>query len=127
MINRAIQIAILALVRIEISILWMRTKFSDDALPISSAEAIKEKIGAFLKDGLKLKLSEAKTLVTHARTGAARFLGYEVTVIHDDNLMDHSKLWHTKGCSTHKRRRCNLRGSQRLFFNQLLLRLLSQA
>ena len=25
-----------------------------------------------------------KTLITHARTGAARFLGYEITVQHND-------------------------------------------
>jgi retron-type reverse transcriptase len=35
-------------------------------------------------DDLKLELSEEKTLITHARTQAAKFLGYEVTVAHDD-------------------------------------------
>ena len=38
----------------------------------------------FLHEQLKLDLSEAKTLITHGRTQAARFLGYEVTVIHND-------------------------------------------
>src|SRR5207302_9931069 len=33
-------------------------------------------------------LSEAKTLITHGRTQAARFLGYEVTVLHDDQQRD---------------------------------------
>jgi len=65
--------------------------------PRIEAETIKEKIAVFLRDELKLKLSEAKTLITHARTEAARFLGYEVTVIHNDNLMDHSKRRSTNG------------------------------
>jgi hypothetical protein len=65
--------------------------------PRTEAEAIKEKIAVFLKDELKLNLSEAKTLITHARTEAARFLGYEVTVIHNDNLMDQSKRRATNG------------------------------
>ncbi len=77
-------------------------RYADDWLlgfcgPRSEAEAIKEKIAVFLKDELKLKLSEAKTLVTHARTEAARFLGYEVSVIQNDNLMDHSKRRSTNG------------------------------
>ena len=33
-----------------------------------------------------LHLSEEKTLITHARTGAARFLGYEVHVHQDDTV-----------------------------------------
>jgi hypothetical protein len=40
---------------------------------------------AFLRDDLKLELSPGKTLITHARTGAARFLGYEITVQHADH------------------------------------------
>jgi AI2M/AI1M-like, HNH endonuclease/Type II intron maturase len=39
----------------------------------------------FLRDDLKLELSPDKTLITHARTGAARFLGYEITVQHNDS------------------------------------------
>ncbi len=38
----------------------------------------------FLRDDLKLELSQDKTLITHARTGAARFLGYGITVQHND-------------------------------------------
>jgi group II intron reverse transcriptase/maturase len=65
-------------------------RYADDFLlgfsgPQSEAEDIKAKLRAFLRDDLKLELSEAKTLITHARTGAARFLGYEVVVIHDDH------------------------------------------
>lgn len=38
----------------------------------------------FLRDELKLELSQEKTLITHARTRAARFLGYEITVQHNN-------------------------------------------
>ena len=41
----------------------------------------------FLQEDLKLELSETKTLITHARTRAARFLGYEITVGHDNQRL----------------------------------------
>lgn len=44
----------------------------------AEAEEIKQQLGEFLRDHLKLELSQAKTLITHARSEAARFLGYEV-------------------------------------------------
>jgi len=44
------------------------------------AEEIRAKVGEFLGVKLKLKLSEAKTLITHATDESAKFLGYEVTV-----------------------------------------------
>ena len=44
----------------------------------------------FLRDNLKLELSDAKTLVTHGRTQAARFLGYEVVVQGNDTKLDAS-------------------------------------
>jgi group II intron reverse transcriptase/maturase len=64
-------------------------RYADDFLlgfagPRSEAEEIKRQLGEFLHEQLKLELSEAKTLITHGRTQAARFLGYEVTVIHND-------------------------------------------
>lgn len=52
--------------------------------PRAEAEEIKRKLGEFLRDELKLELSQAKTLITHARSEAARFLGYEITVIQED-------------------------------------------
>src|SRR5215468_745793 len=42
------------------------------------AEQIKNQLGEFLRDQLKIELSQEKTLITHARTEAARFLGYEI-------------------------------------------------
>jgi group II intron reverse transcriptase/maturase len=64
-------------------------RYADDFLlgflgPRTEAEEIKDEIGEFLNQTLKLKLSETKTLITQARTEKARFLGYEVHVIHDD-------------------------------------------
>lgn len=68
-------------------------RYADDWLlgfsgPRSEAEAIKREIGQFLRDHLKLELSETKTLITQARTGTARFLGYDITVLHHDRKLD---------------------------------------
>jgi group II intron reverse transcriptase/maturase len=65
-------------------------RYADDQLlgftgPKAEAEQIKTRLAAFLRDDLKLELSQEKTLITHARTGAARFLGYEITVQHADH------------------------------------------
>jgi group II intron reverse transcriptase/maturase len=65
-------------------------RYADDFLlgftgPRSEAEDIKRRIGDYLRDDLKLELADDKTLVTHGRTRAATFLGYEVTVMHDDH------------------------------------------
>ena len=62
-------------------------RYADDHLlgftgPRAEAEEIKVRLAAFLRDDLKLELNQSKTLITHARTGAARFLGYEITVQH---------------------------------------------
>ncbi|MDR2382216.1 MAG: hypothetical protein LBE08_13825, partial [Bifidobacteriaceae bacterium] len=63
-------------------------RYADDELlgfagPRSEAEQIKDELAAFLRGHLKLELSERKTLVTHARTGKARFLGYDIWVSGD--------------------------------------------
>ena len=50
--------------------------------PKAEAEEIKQRLTAFLRDELRLELSAEKTLITHARTGAAKFLGYEITTQH---------------------------------------------
>ena len=65
-------------------------RYADDFLlgfagPKNEADEIKARIGRFLRDSLKLELSDAKTLVTHGRTKAARFLGYEVVVQGSNN------------------------------------------
>src|SRR6266487_4871306 len=47
--------------------------------PKAEAEEIKQRLRAFLREELKLELSEEKTLMTHTRDSAATFLGYEIT------------------------------------------------
>jgi len=60
-------------------------RYADDFLlgftgPKEEAEEIKVELGQFLKGHLKLDLSPEKTLVTHAGTERARFLGYDIGV-----------------------------------------------
>jgi hypothetical protein len=67
-------------------------RYADDTLlgftgPKSEAEELKQRLAAFLRDDLKLELSQDKTLLTHARTGAATFLGYKITVQHGDQTL----------------------------------------
>lgn len=59
-------------------------RYADDFIlgfigPKTEAEAIKTAIGQFLRERLKLTLSPEKTLITHARTQYARFLGYAIS------------------------------------------------
>jgi group II intron reverse transcriptase/maturase len=49
--------------------------------PYEEAKAIKQQLQDFLREELKLSLSEEKTLITHARSQAAKFLGYEITTL----------------------------------------------
>jgi group II intron reverse transcriptase/maturase len=50
----------------------------------AEAEEIKTELTAFLRDELKLTLSTEKTVITHARTHKARFLGYDIWTRQDD-------------------------------------------
>jgi group II intron reverse transcriptase/maturase len=61
--------------------------------PKSEAEDIKRQLTTFLQEELKLCLSEEKTLITHARSDAAKFLGYEVTILQNDI----KRCWVKKG------------------------------
>ena len=65
------------------------SRYADDHLlgfigPKAEAEAIKDQLARFLRDELALELNTNKTLITHARTRAARYLGYEIIVQHSD-------------------------------------------
>jgi group II intron reverse transcriptase/maturase len=65
-------------------------RYADDTLlgfagPRAEAEEIKDRLAAFLRDELKLELSPGKTLITHARSQRARFLGYEIAVAGSDH------------------------------------------
>ncbi len=64
-------------------------RYCDDHLlgftgPKAEAEEITQRLGQFLRDDLTLELSADKTLITHARSDRASFLGYEISVQHDD-------------------------------------------
>jgi group II intron reverse transcriptase/maturase len=66
------------------------TRYADDHLlgftgPKAEAEAIKDQLARFLREELALELNPDKTLVTHARTRAARYLGYEIIVQHSSD------------------------------------------
>jgi hypothetical protein len=67
-------------------------RYADDVLlgfsgPKAEAREIKRRLGRFLREELKLELSEDKTLITHARTGKARFLGYDLVAQHADDMI----------------------------------------
>ncbi|HEX5302364.1 MAG TPA: reverse transcriptase/maturase family protein [Streptosporangiaceae bacterium] len=62
-------------------------RYADDHLlgfigPRAEAEQIRAELAVFLRETLKLELNAGKTLITHARTRAARFLGYEIITQH---------------------------------------------
>ena len=72
-------------------------RYADDFLlgfdgPREEAEKIKDQLGTFLRDRLKLELSPEKTLITHARTESARFLGYEITAQNYPGRPGHGKI-----------------------------------
>ena len=71
-------------------------RYADDHIlgfigPKAEAEQIKAGLTAFLRETLALELNQSKTEITHARTRAARFLGYEIIVQHCDTKL-------TNGC-----------------------------
>jgi hypothetical protein len=71
-------------------------RYADDFLlgligPMAEAEEIKERITTFLRTELKLALSAEKTLITHAHTGKARFLGYEIGIMNRSDKFDNQR------------------------------------
>lgn len=71
-------------------------RYADDLIlgfagPFAEAEEIKRKLATFLHDTLKLELSEDKTLITHARTQKARFLGYEISLMQCNTRLDNRR------------------------------------
>ncbi len=65
-------------------------RYADDFLigfsgPKSEALEVKAKLHDFLSTQLKLELSAEKTLVTHALSKTATFLGYEIGMLSDNN------------------------------------------
>ena len=71
-------------------------RYADDILlgligPVTEAEEIKARITTFLSTELQLTLSAEKTLITHAHTGKARFLGYDIGIMHSPDKFDHHR------------------------------------
>jgi group II intron reverse transcriptase/maturase len=68
-------------------------RYADDTLlgfagPKAEAQEIKDQLRVFLADQLKLEFSEDKTLITHAQTERASFLGYEILRFQGDTRHD---------------------------------------
>ena len=71
-------------------------RYADDHIlgftgPKAEAGQIKADLAAFPRETLRLELSQDKTLITHARTQPARFLGYHVIVQHSDTRITHGR------------------------------------
>ena len=67
-------------------------RYADDHIlgfigPKAEAGEIKAKLAMFLRETLGLELNQQKTLITHARSQRARFLGYHVSVQHCDTKL----------------------------------------
>jgi group II intron reverse transcriptase/maturase len=72
------------------------TRYADDHLlgfigPKAEAEVIKDQLARFLRDELALELNPDKTLITHARTTAARYLGYEIIIQHCNHKLTNGR------------------------------------
>jgi hypothetical protein len=63
----------------------------------AEAEEIKEQLRKFLQEELKLEMSQEKTLITQARTRAARFLGYEIATQQANDKLDRNKVRNVNG------------------------------
>jgi group II intron reverse transcriptase/maturase len=64
-------------------------RYADDEIlgfigPKAEAGQIKADLATFLRETLGLELNQEKTLITHARSQRARFLGYDICVQHAD-------------------------------------------
>jgi hypothetical protein len=67
-------------------------RYADDHIlgftgPKAEAEEIKARLAQFLRETLGLELNQQKTLITHARSQPARFLGYHVRIQHCDTKL----------------------------------------
>jgi group II intron reverse transcriptase/maturase len=57
----------------------------------AEAEAIKARLAQFLRETLGLELNDSKTLISHARTQPARFLGYDIIVQHSNTKITRNR------------------------------------
>jgi group II intron reverse transcriptase/maturase len=80
-------------------------RYADDFLlgfvgPKSEAEEVRQRLGEFLGRELKLTLSAEKTLITHATDEKAKFLGYELKVRREGDLLAANGARAVNGCIT---------------------------
>jgi group II intron reverse transcriptase/maturase len=71
-------------------------RYADDHIlgfigPKAEAEQIKAELARFLRETLGLDLNQDKTLISHARTQPARFLGYHIIVQHCDTRITYGR------------------------------------
>jgi hypothetical protein len=71
-------------------------RYADDHIlgftgPKAEAEEIKAKLARFLRETLGLELNQDKTLITHARSQQARFLGYDISVQHSGTKISNGR------------------------------------
>jgi group II intron reverse transcriptase/maturase len=71
-------------------------RYADDHLlgftgPKAEAEEIKVRLAEFLRETLGLELNQDKTLITHARSQRARFLGYDIIVQHSSTKISNGR------------------------------------
>jgi group II intron reverse transcriptase/maturase len=71
-------------------------RYADDHIlgfngPKAEAEEIKARLARFLRETRGLELNPQKTLITHARSQRARFLGYDVTVQHSGTKISNGR------------------------------------
>ncbi len=84
-------------------------RYADDFLlgftgPKSETEEIRQKLADYLANDLRLTLSPQKTLITHAASERARFLGYEIGIVRNDALLS---KYRKEGKARWKRRATN--------------------
>ena len=71
-------------------------RYADDHIlgftgPRAEAEEIKARLAEFLRETLGLELNAEKTLITHARSQPARFLGYDISVQHSSTKITRNR------------------------------------
>ena len=71
-------------------------RYADDHLlgftgPRAEAEQIKARLAQFLRETLGLELNDSKTLISHARTQPARFLGYDIIAQHSNTKITRNR------------------------------------
>jgi len=72
------------------------SRYADDHIlgftgPKAEAGQIKAELTTFLRETLRLELNQDKTLISHARSQPARFLGYHIIVQHCDTRITYGR------------------------------------